>query len=254
MIAGIFHSGSGLGNQLFRYVATRVLAKDKGYEWGMINPQNFKGDSFMEIDKGIGGDVVWEINHDPQWNYWFEKEVRDSNGVDIRSYDPEINFVEDNTTIDGEFQDPRYFEHRINEVREWLKVKPLKMSDDLCVIGFRGGEFYTVPDLGLPKSYYDEAIAMMRKKYPDMRFEVHTDDPQKAKEFFPDFKITHDIGLNWRSVRYAKHLIIANSSFYILPALLNEDVKEVIAPRYWARRNTSVWALPQNWYRQFLYI
>ena len=35
MIVGTFWKGSGLGNQLHRYVMTRVLAADKGFEFGM---------------------------------------------------------------------------------------------------------------------------------------------------------------------------------------------------------------------------
>lgn len=243
MIIGRFHEGSGLGNQLHRYVATRVLAKDKGYDFGMMG--HFKGESFMEIDKGS--------SLPPSGFIWNEKKV-EVDGYDIRPYDPEINFVKDNTIIDGEFQDPRYFEHRLDEVREWLKIEPLKMPDDLCAIGFRGGEYVGVPGLFLPESYWEAAIAIKRAQNPNMRFEVHTDDPITAKQFFPDFECIRDIGLNWRSVRYAKHLIIANSSFYILPSLLNEDVKEVIAPKFWAGYNKGFWQLPQNYYKQFLYI
>lgn len=250
MISGIFHKGSGLGNQLHRYVATRVLALDKGYEWGMINAEDFKGKSFMNID------VSKEVPMMNGMSDWYEKKVVE-NGVDIRGYDPEFNFVEDNTIIDGEFQDSRYFEHRLKEIDHWLKVKPLtfidgESSDDLCVIGFRGGEFSIFPDLFLPKEYWEQGIKMMLGFNPQMQFEVHTDDEALAKEFFPNYKVLHSIDINWRSTRYAKYAIIANSSFYILPRLLNGGV--TIAPKYWARRNIKVWALPQNYYKQFLYI
>ena len=57
MISGIFHKGSGLGNQLHRYVATRVLALDKGYKFSMVAPTNFKGESFMKLDMGIKADI-----------------------------------------------------------------------------------------------------------------------------------------------------------------------------------------------------
>jgi len=246
MIAGIFHQGSGLGNQLHRYVMTRVLALDKGYEWGMVQPSQFKGASFMDLGIKMG------VNIDPKFNYFNEKKVVE-NGVDIRGYDPEINFVEDNTIIDGEFQDERYFEHRLSEIREWLRVEPLDLPDDLCIINFRGGEYQGVSDLFLRKEYWEQAINLMKQKYPNIRFEVHTDDIVSAKHFFSEFMIS-DIGLNWRTIRYAKHLILSNSSFAILPALLNENAKEIIAPRYWARRNTGVWALPQNYYKKFTYI
>lgn len=267
MIAGIFHQGSGIGNQLFRYVTTRVLALDKGYEFGMCNPENFKGSSFMNLGlaempvfMGAPGEFI-------------EKKVVEG-GIDIRGYDPEINFVKDNTIIEGEFQDERYWGHRLDDIREWLEVEPLEMSDDLCIINFRGGEYMSDLNLFLTKDYWDQAIQMMNDKYKTtyewgsaskMRYEVHTDDPDTAKLFFPDFKVIDNrmltadkryesVGYNWRAIRYAKHLIISNSSFPILPALLNEDVKEVIAPRYWARHNIKLWAQPSNYYKKFTYI
>ena len=58
MIVGVFHQGSGLGNQLHRYVATRVRAADLGVDWGMLyNPdgsgkvEGFKGSSFIDISQ-----------------------------------------------------------------------------------------------------------------------------------------------------------------------------------------------------------
>lgn len=262
MILGYFHQGSGLGNQLARYVATRVLATDKGYDWGMTftgdnsgKPFGFKGESFINFprDRYINEVLPYPLK------YWNEKKVVE-NGIDIRSYDPEFNFVEDNTIIEGEFQDERYWEHREKEVDEWLKVEPLEMPNDLCVIGFRGGEFSLYPDLFLTKEYWKEAVYKMLDINPSMRFEVHTDDEALAREFFRDvfcdprtcLNYVHDIGINWRSMRYAKYAIIANSSFFILPRWLNKGL--TVAPRYWGRRNLKVWSLPQNYYKRFTYI
>ena len=274
MIIGIFYQSSGMGNQLARLVATRVRAADLGVDWGMMYIPNdaskekgFKGQSFMDIgqwDKGVKKVVVkFDVTQntfsnlpsepESEYGYWQEKCVRDElSGVDIRSYDPEFNFIEDNTIIEGEFQDERYWEHREKEVDEWLKVEPLEIPEDLCVIGFRGGEFAVYPDLFLTKDYWEEGIKMMKEINPNMRFEVHTDDEILAQQCFPDFKVIHDIGLNWRSMRFAKHAIIANSSFFILPRWLRNGV--TISPRFWGRRNTKVWSLPQNYYKRFLYI
>lgn len=250
MIYGLTHPGSGLGNQLNRYVATRVLACDKGYDFGMVGKENFKGKSFMNIDFGIEHAFPTHVEYpagkvivDTEQNLWEEK---------TNYYNPEFNFVEDGTIIDGEFQDERYFHHRLGEIDEWLKVEPIEIPDDVCVIGFRGGEYYLYPELGLPPEYFTEAKLLMLQKNINMKFEVHTDDPSLAKQFFPDYKIIRDIGINWRSMRYAKHAIIANSSFYILPRLLNGGI--TIAPRYWARRNTGEWSMPANYYRKFTYI
>lgn len=250
MIIGKFFNGSGLGNMLHRYIATRVLALDKGYDYGMVyiddgagKEQGFKGKFFLEQPK--------LVDYPTGYKKWQELGVF-INGVDVRSYDPEFNFIEDNTLIDGEFQDSRYWEHREKEVNEWLKVEPLDMADDVCVIGFRGGEFAVYPDLFLTKEYWDEGIKRMKEINSKMRFEVHTDDEVLAKECFPDFKVIHDIGINWRSMRFAKYAIIANSSFFILPRWLNKGL--TIAPRWWGRHNTKVWSLPQNFYKRFLYI
>jgi hypothetical protein len=255
MIAGIFHEGSGLGDQLFRYITVRTLAEEKGFEWGMENKGNFKGADFMEPSLSSFGSGAYNYEWATAAKFT-EKDVRDSNGLDIRSYDPEINFVKDNTVIDGSFEDSKYWGHNLDNISKWLKVEPLKFWNNECVIGFRGGEYATVPDLFLTKSYYDKAIALMRSK-GITKFEVHTDDVALAQTYFPDFKCVHDIGINWRSHRFAQHAIIPNSAFYILPRLLQHTENPnaiTIAPRYWARHNTKTWARPACFYKSFHYI
>ena len=246
MIAGHFHQGSGLGNQLFRYITTRVLALDNGYEFGMNNPELFKGSHFMQLDMGV---PVEGINKE-----FHEKRVNHPDGSDIRDYDPEILNVEDGTVIEGEFQSEKYWSHRKDEIREWLKVETKEMPDDLCIINFRGGEYVQFPELFLPKGYWDAGLAYMRKINPNMKFEVHTDDPLTAREFFPGFHIIHDMEQNWRSIRYAKYLLLSNSSFAIIPAILNQDVKHIVAPWGWARRNRGYWGLPSNEYSGWTYL
>lgn len=251
MISGFFHSGSGLGDQLFRYITVRSLAADKGFRWGMYNFHQFKGASFMEIDEGDAPRT------ETGFKTWMEKDVR-MNGVDIRSYDPEINFVEDDTVIDGNFEDRKYWGHHLTEMDSWLPTEKIDIPDTTCVIGFRGGEYATVPDLFLPEEYWETAIKKMIELHPEITtFEVHTDDPALAQDFFPNLKVVQDIGINWRSVRYAKYAIIANSAFYIIPRLLQHTANKkavTIAPRYWARRNIKVWARPACFYRQFTYV
>lgn len=253
MIYGLIHPGSGLGNQLFRYVATRVLSLDKGYDFSMVGRDYFKGSSFMDIYFGkpcrVAGyieDITGKISV-KGIQLWEEK---------TNYYNPEFNFIEDNTSVDGEFQSSQYWGHRMKEIDGWLKVEPIDIPDDVCVVGFRGGEYALFPELFLTKEYWTEAKILMLQKNIHMKFEIHTDDPKTAKEFlsqiFPDAKIIQDIGINWRSMRCTKYAIIANSSFYILPRLLNGGF--TIAPRFWARRNTKEWSRPDNFYSNFSYI
>ena len=260
MIGGIFHQGSGIGNQLHRYVATRVLAADKGYTFGMVAPENFKAASFMNLDMGAPIPCSWTTGEGGKvvpissLASWEEKKIVE-NGVDIRGYDPEFNFVRDFTIIDGEFQDERYFEHRLDQIDQWLKVEYLGLPNNLCIIGFRGGEFRSDPDLLLTREYWQAAMKKMQRIDRTMKFRAVTDDPDFARTFLPpEVDVVHDVATDWRMIRYAKYLIISNSSFYILPSLLNQRARKIIAPRYWARRNTGVWATRQNYYKRFSYI
>lgn len=246
MITGHFHQGSGLGNQLARYVFVRVKAADLGTPFSMIGKDLFKGASFMNLDMG---------ERVPAWSQGFtERSINNEQGVDIRPYDERTEAIKPFTVVDGEFQDEKYFIRMLDEVREWLRVEPLDLPDDLCIINFRGGEYVGVHDLFLTKEYWETAINMMNEKYPNIRYEVHTDDPETARKFFHGLPIIKDIALNWRSIRYAKHLIVSNSSFAILPAILNENVIEVIAPKYWARRNIGVQSMEQNVYSKFTHV
>jgi hypothetical protein len=245
MIFGLWHPGSGVGDQIFSYLAARVTAKRLGVPFTMYG--DFKGKGFITLEN-------FNVN---QFSHHVEmpagKLVVDCDWPTYEGktyYDPEFNFIGDNTIVDGCYcQDERYWAGY--PIADWLQTEPLDMPDDLCVINFRGGEFSAFPDLFLPQSYWDEAIEMM-KVNGFKQFQVHTDDPATANKFFPDFDIIHDVGLNWRSVRYAKGAIIANSAFGIIPRLLNGGT--TIAPRYWARRNIKQWSTPQNYYPNFIYI
>lgn len=233
MIAGIFHQGSGLGNQLHRYVGTRVLALDRGEKHGMVAPPFFKGSHFMEL----------EINNaqvDCKVEYPSGKVViEDLKGIDV---------------VDGEFQNETDFMHRIDEVRDWLRVEPMEMPDDLCIISHRGGEYTMFPDLYLANDYWDGAIEVMLDINPNMRFEVQTDDEVSAHIQFPLFPIVQSMEYNWRAIRYAKYLIVGNSSFSILPSLTNEDVKMMLAPKYHAGHNKGYWQEPNNHYKKYIYV
>lgn len=250
MIYGIFHAGSGLGNQLHRYVATRVLALEKGYDWGMIAPKLFKGSSFMKLD--MGKECPYPFTIEEGTGKVVPLAPIDSWEDMMVCYNPDFNFIPDNTIIDGNFEDERYFETHLDKIKEWLNTEEVKIEDNVCAIGFRGGEYYTVPELGVPKEYYDRAIDKIRKINPRTKFEVHTDDLEMAKNWFPNFKVFRDVEINWQTIRYAKNAIIANSSFYVLPRLLNGGL--TIAPMYWNRYNTKKWEFPQNYYKSFQYI
>lgn len=264
MITGIIHKGSGLGDQLFSYIATRVRAADLGVPFGFVGKEYFKGKDFMDLDWGEDANILFNVE------YPAGKVVIDNlsgNGsyktytLNSPSFDPEFDFIPDGSVIDGYgAQDSRYYENHLHLIADWMKVKPLGVDNGLCIINFRGGEYKTVPDLYLPYEYWDEAKKTMFGLGVS-NYQIHTDDPSSASEMLldrPSDLPIRDIGLNWRSLRYARHAIISNSAFAIIPRLLKhyEDENAVtIAPRFWAGRNRGEkWERPGNYYRQFTYI
>ena len=248
MIIGTWHPGSGVGDQIFCYLAARVIAERLGVDLGMVG--EFKGESFIKLDRGKKVSISYIVEQPAQkiviQNDWpvFESKTN--------YYNPEFNFIEDDTIVDGcTLQDERYWDLPL--VKEWLNSDILKMKEDVCVINLRGGEYRVFSELLLPVSYWNKAIEEMKKINPNMKFEVHTDDLELAKIFFPEYKAIHDVGLNWRSVRDAHYSILSNSAFGIIPALLS-PAKKIIAPRWWARHNIKEWSMPSNYYSRFQYI
>ena len=164
MIATEFYKGQGLGNQLFCYVTTRTIALDKGYDFGIIHPENFLGKDFFDLDFGK---KVEDIK-----NHYIEKgAIHPFSGADIRNYDDNLANVADDTKIDGLMQGEEYFAHRKDEIKKWLKVKKEYdcfdySSDDICVINFRGSGYVQEKDFFLYPKYWKDAVTNMKKINP----------------------------------------------------------------------------------------
>lgn len=268
MIVTEFYKGQGLGNQLACYITTRVIAKDRGYDFGIMHPERFKGADFFDLD--FGREVVGGSGPEggpPQklpkgiTNYYAEKKIiHPISGADIRLYDKNLINIPDNTKIDGLMQDEQYIIHRKDEIRKWLKVKQEYecydyADDNTCIINFRGGEYARHKDFFLDKNYWENAVSHMLKINSNFRFIVITDDVFTAKKFFPNFGVFHfSIAKDYVIIKNAKYLILSNSSFAWFPAWLNKNLKFCIAPKYWARHNISdgYWSCGYNitsgWY------
>lgn len=251
MIITEIFDGQGHGNQLWCYVVTRVIALDAGVPFGIAHPERMKCASFMRLDFGLpvaGGAVAREAGVPlslPEGirYYYTERKIEGPQGVDIRTHDEGLVSVPDGTKIDGIMQDERYIAHRKDEIREWLKLNEECLeyaSDDICVIYIRGGEYKAFSNVFLHAKYWNDAVAHMRTINPQFRFVVVTDDNRSAQKFFPDFEILDFAAdKDYAIIASAHYVITANSSFAFFPLWLNQRLKMVIAPKYWAAHNTS---------------
>lgn len=269
MIITEIYNGQGLGNQLWCYATTRVIARDRGFNFGIMHPEKFKCLDFMDLDfgkpieggEGPEGGPPTKLPKGIAYYYPERRISHPDNGVDVRTFDPHLIDILDNTKIDGVMQDERYIIHRKEEIRQWLKVKKEfecfdYAADDICVINFRGNEYVKNTRIFLPQSYWDNAISNIRKINKHMRFVVITDDVKTAKTFFPAFEVHHfSIAKDYVILKNAHYLILSNSSFACFPVWLNEKVKLCIAPKYWSQYNFSdgYWGCSYNIYSGWMY-
>jgi hypothetical protein len=268
MIITELYDGQGLGNQLWCYAVTRVIAEKNGYDFGIMSPDKFKGSDFLEIDFGkevIGGigpeggppnKLPNNIN-----SYYKEKMVIEPTyKYDVSMLDDNLLKIKDNTKIDGIMQDENYIVDYKKEIIEWFKIKPekniLNYSDNnTCVIHVRGGDFKQSLAL-LNKEYYINSIEKMKTINNVKKFIAITDDISYCKSILPDIEIVssslngsddkkanHHIGgpvyQDFTILKNSKYSIISSSSFSWWASWINTNNKFIIAPKYWAAYKTS---------------
>ena len=262
MIVTELYNGQGLGNQLWCYVVTRIIAQNNKYEFGIKSIEKFKGHEFLDLDWGMevnGGDgpeggppssLPKNIN-----NYYKEKLVRHPiNFLDISKRDDLLLNIPDNTKIDGNMQSYDYISNHKEKIKNNKNI--IKYSNDnICIIHIRGGDFLGSSAF-LPSEYYQNAINYFRKKNTEMIFYIVTDDVDYASDICPNIpiiggsilekqdskKADHHIGgpiwMDWTIIYNAKNLIISASSFSWWPAWLG-GCSSVIAPMYWGDYKNS---------------
>ncbi len=268
MIGTEFVKGSGFGNQLLQYLSARCIALDRGCEFGCVNAQQIgnvlhsqKGLYFMQLDTGkdISPEEAAKMTrlYDADDRLYLGNGPHDlEHGCYVSGVSKAILEAEDNTLLMGNLQAEEYFLPHLSEIREWMKI-PEELdsraysAEDLCIINMRGGEYTGHPELFLDRSYWLKAMKEMRRIRKDMRFMIITEDVEAARKVLPEVEAHHfDLAGDFSAIKNAHYLILSNSSFAVVPAMLSTTLKYAIAPKYWARHNVSngYWASEQNIY------
>ena len=252
MLATEFLHGQGLGNQLFCYVTTRMLAHRLGYDFGIKGLQsagdsrvNQKGFYFMDLDYGkeVPDDLERydEYRHALKTDEWIK--------TDLRLTDKTLLNIPDNRILYGVMQSEDYFYDRLDLVKEWLKVKEEYDHMDtngknMCVMNFRGGDMIGNAGAYVPRSYWDKAIQRMVEYNPKMEFCIVTDDVATAKQMLPEYPAYHrDVAWDYVAVKNARNVISTTSTFSCFPLWTSETLEYCIAPKHWFHHNLS-----QGWW------
>jgi len=279
MIVTEIYRGSGLGNQIWNLVVSRILAHRHGYKWGVKKSTPFKARKFMpDFDYGeevTGGHTPREGQPPESLPDGITHYIRERNdplpqcGHSGIFFDPGLwNNLPDNSKIDGLFQCLEYINDCKDDIRQWLShnVNVTEYSDeDICVIHFRGGE-YLITASWLEPKFYENARDRMLEHNPNMKFVVVTDDPENANKFIPwaevvgattlnkqedieqgtgFFKyIGGNIGVDYSILHNARNVIMSASTFSFWPVWTSNVSPKVIAPKYWFDHKTS-----NGWWR-----
>ena len=279
MIVTEIYRGSGLGNQIWNLVVSRILAHRHGYKWGVKKSTPFKARKFMpDFDYGeevTGGHTPREGQPPESLPDGINYYIRERNdplpqcGHSGIFFDPALwNNLPDNSKIDGLFQCLEYINDFKDDIRQWLShnVNVTEYSDeDTCVIHFRGGE-YLITASWLEPKFYENARDRMLEHNSNMKFVVVTDDPENANKFIPWAKVVGattlkeqedieqgtgffkykggNIGVDYSILHNARNVIMSASTFSFWPVWTSNVSPKVIAPKYWFDHKTS-----NGWWR-----
>jgi len=252
VLATEFIHGQGLGNQLFCYVTTRMLAHRLGYDFGIGGLRNAgdsrvnkKGFYFMDLD--YGKEIPEGLVRYDEYRHalWTDAQLR----TDIRLTDKKLLSIEDNTMIYGNLQSEDYFSDRLDLVKDWLRVKEEYEHLDtngknICIMNFRGGDMVGNAGGFVSRKYWDNAIQRMLEYNSNMEFCIVTDDVRTANQMLPEYPAYHvDVAWDYVAIKNARNVICTTSTFSCFPLWTSETLEYCIAPKYWFHHNLS-----QGWW------
>lgn len=135
-------------------------------------------------------------------------------------------------SLSGHFQSEKFFEHCVDEVKWYLRMKDEYPQNDYCAIHVRRGDYDDAYHPRVPESYYREAM-----KHAAGPYRVFSDDIPSCKEMFgPDVEYSegHDYLDDFKLMKASSRFIIGNSSYGAMAAILSDAKgKQVAAPRPW---------------------
>jgi hypothetical protein len=141
----------------------------------------------------------------------------------------------------GHMQSTKYFQHCLDEVRWYFRMKDEPLQNDYVAVHVRLGDYDNAYHPRLDTSYYGPAMV----QFPGAKFLIFSDETETAKQMFGD-KVEYSEGRDYledfKLMKTCKDFIIGNSSYSAFAAVLGEDPeKRVVAPRPWfGERYTNI--------------
>jgi len=204
----------GLGNQMYQIAATIAHAKRNGYLYRIppqtSDPVKWPNHPFSHLPDRLN---VGMIN------------IYQEQGHQFTPIPPRDNII-----LDGYFQSYKYFEDFMDYIRLAFRV-PLHVNKGILGIHVRGGDYRGQEEYHpiLPMEYYSKALGEFSKN-KIRQIVVYTNDKELAGKYFPHYDQSTSVNPidDLLSMAMCEHLIVGNSSFSVMAALLNRNPKKKI--------------------------
>ena len=252
-----------LGNQMFAYAVVKTIAQQNGYEFGYIlkAPKTSETAVTKTQDRKYGQTIDTIFALDPK------EKIENNNSVECFNqfnewksilmhnhsfFLKEALSIADNTVLDGHFISARYLADNLANVRKWFefpldiqhsvdaKMQQIRIKHpDSVLIGvhFRCAKDYFRYGYMMDYSYWHGAAVMMKSLYPKVHFVLFYDVKGEfverfAKEFDCSFRhgsLVEDM----YGLTQCDDLIICNSSFSLMSAVLNSNAMHICCPQHY---------------------
>lgn len=221
-------------NQLYQIAGTIGIARKNGFDFAFPEWRNYdhveRFGSQEDIDLQKYFENPLPVYKGPQlpdrFVHWGYHDIKLTNSC----------------SLSGHMQSLKYFEHCLDEVRWYFRMKDEYPQNDFCAIHVRLGDYDNAYHPRLDMRYYAEAIT----QFPEgSKFYVFSDDWEAASDMFvahygsdkegKRFKyVSGDYIDSFKKMKSCRHFIIGNSSYSAMAAILGEAKgKKVIAPSPW---------------------
>lgn len=266
----------GIGNQIFQYsfahnlrnqgylvsVNTKINKKDDNQlitnRKRLLDPKlfEFKNSSILHL-------AMFEVLNwvDPKKKLLFRLgkylSWQNDNNFDTKKLGKINRLTGHWQNIDEFIKNKNFIQKSILNIENFKEMEEIKTNDDgMTAIHIRRGDYV---DLGLNLSlnYYKNAINMAKNTIKNFKFEVFSDDIQWAKSQiifnkcikFNEYSNSEDSNLeDFKKLFNFKNYIISNSTFSLIPALLNSDKNgKIFYPDPWIKNKKIINKPKDNW-------